>query len=69
MSAATAGPGLLEAALTEHLNRYQQDAAAANQLVSFGDSKPNLTMPPHELAAYTLAANLLLNLDEALTRN
>jgi hypothetical protein len=56
-------------ALDQHLARYSADADAAQQAVSFGDSKPVATLPVAELAAYTLAANLLLNLDETVTRN
>ena len=59
----------LESALAEHLSRYERDPAGAVRLISFGDSTPSATHPPAELAAYTLTANLLLNLDEALTRN
>ena len=59
----------LETALEEHLARYTRDPAAAARLVSFGDSKATAAVPPSALAAYTLAANLLLNLDEAITRN
>ena len=59
----------LESALAEHLSRYERDPAGAVRLISFGDSTPSATHPPAELAAYTLMANLLLNLDEALTRN
>lgn len=55
--------------LAKHRSHYQQDAAAAEKLVSHGDSKPAAAIHPTELAAYTLVANMLLNLDETLTRN
>ena len=55
--------------LVKHRSRYQQDTAAAEKLVSHGDSKPAAALHPSELAAYTLVANMLLNLDETLTRN
>jgi hypothetical protein len=67
-------PDLEETAIVEqqfaaHLARYQKDTAAAKKLISQGESKPNAKLPPAELAAYTLVANTILNLDETLTRN
>jgi hypothetical protein len=56
-------------ALKQHLARYEADAEAAKQVVAFGESKPDGTLKAQELAAYTLTANLLLNLDETVTRN
>ena len=55
--------------LAAHLVRYRQDVEAAQKLISHGESKPKPELPPAELAAYTLVANLVLNLDETLTRN
>jgi hypothetical protein len=52
-----------------HLERYSKDPRAAEAVISFGESKPDLRLPTAELAAYTLTANLLLNLDETITRN
>lgn len=60
---------LVEAELTAHLARYQGDAEAAKKLISLGQSKPLASLAPAELAAYTLVANMILNLDETLTRN
>jgi hypothetical protein len=56
-------------ALDQHLARYVADPAAARAAVTFGESKPPAGLPETELAAYTLAANLLLNLDETIVRN
>ncbi len=56
-------------ALELHLSRYQGDNAAAQQVITFGESKPDSSLSATELAAYTLTANLLLNLDETITRN
>jgi hypothetical protein len=53
----------------EHLARYAADDAAAKRLISIGESKPNLNLPATELAAATLIASTLLNMDEMLCRN
>ena len=51
------------------LVRYKGSTDAAKKLVTFGDSKPDAALDPAELAAYTLVANMILNLDEAVTKN
>ncbi len=60
---------ILRETLAAHLARYAADPEAARAAVSYGESRPSVPLPASELAAYTLAANLLLNLDETLTRN
>ena len=55
--------------LERYLIRYQEDVAAARKVVTVGESKPNAALPEPELAAYTLLANLILNLDETVVRN
>jgi hypothetical protein len=60
---------LLTAALNGHRARYQDETAAAKQLIAHGDSVVPTHIPPEELAAWTLLANTILNLDEAVTRN
>ena len=55
-------------ALKTHRERYLADEAAATALVTYGESKPDPTIPQPELAAWTMAANLLLNLDETLNK-
>lgn len=55
--------------LDKHRARYASDEEAAKALISFGDSKWDASIEPIELASYTLVANMLLNLDETLTRN
>jgi len=56
-------------ALKNCLARYQADPAAANLVIAVGESKPRGQFEPTELAAYTLISNLILNLDETVTRN
>jgi hypothetical protein len=60
---------LVADSLVAHRERYKADAAAAGKLVRIGDSQPPAHVEPAELAAWTLVANTILNLDEALTRN
>ena len=55
--------------LAGHRARYKADAEAALKAVSHGESKPAAEIPADELAAWTLVANMILNLDEALNRN
>ncbi len=50
------------------MQRFTQDQASATALVGFGESKAASELPVAELAAYTLVANVLLNLDEFITR-
>lgn len=50
------------------LAAYQADKDGANKLVSYGDSKRNETLEVSELAAWTMMANLVMNLDEAVTK-
>lgn len=47
---------------------YQVDTKAAEELISAGESKAPPDLNSAELAAYTLAANVILNLDEVITR-
>lgn len=56
-------------ALTQHQMRYSSDEAAATELITYGESKPDGKIPAAELAAYTLIANLILNLDETVNKN
>ena len=55
--------------LAAHIERYKADELAAKQLIAHGESKPRPGLAPADVAAYTLVANMLLNLDETLNRN
>ena len=47
----------------------KDDLEAAKQLIAYGESVPDKELAPHELASWTLVANLLLNLDEVVNKN
>ncbi len=59
---------VLVGGLNDDLIRFRQDANAAKQLIVLGESKAGTSLDLAELAAYTLTANVLLNLDEVVTR-
>ena len=50
------------------LAAYQADKEGATKLVSYGDSKRNETLEVSELAAWTMMDNLVMNLDESVTK-
>jgi len=60
---------VLEKQLTANMVHYQRDVELAKKLIALGDSRASDKVDPSELAAYTLIANTLLNLDETVTRN
>jgi hypothetical protein len=59
---------VLQTIYEKQLAHYQQDPAAAEKLLTVGPMPRNAALPASEHAAYTLTANLLLNLDEAITK-
>jgi hypothetical protein len=52
----------------EQLDRYKTNPEAAVRLLSQGESARNAKLDSGELAAYTMVASLLLNLDETVTK-
>ncbi|HRF00769.1 MAG TPA: PSD1 and planctomycete cytochrome C domain-containing protein [Pirellulaceae bacterium] len=52
-----------------HLERYRSDLDAAKRLMTQGEMPADAELDAAESAAWTLVANLMLNLDETLTRN
>jgi hypothetical protein len=60
---------IVEEALQRHLQRYAKDKRAAEALVAYGDSERDESLDNSELAAYTMVANLMMNLDEFVTKN
>jgi mono/diheme cytochrome c family protein len=59
----------LTAALNDFTAHYTKDAAAARELIAIGETKPDPQVPPAELAAWTMIGNVILNLDEVMTKN
>ncbi|MDB4438294.1 DUF1553 domain-containing protein [bacterium] len=55
-------------ALDHHLNYYQKKQDLADKLIAVGESKFDTTIATHELAAWTLIASQIFNLDETLTK-
>ena len=60
--------GLLETAYQEYKDAFENDLVGAEQLIAIGESKPDPSLDPRELAAATTLANTLLNLDETVTK-
>jgi hypothetical protein len=60
---------ILQQQFTEHRARYEQDIESAKRLITQGESKPNEQLLPATLAAATLVASTVLNMDETLCRN
>jgi len=52
----------------DFLAKYQANPADADALLAVGESKVDKKIPPAELAAWTLVASEILNLDESLTK-
>jgi mono/diheme cytochrome c family protein len=53
----------------DNLAAYEKDLHSAKKLVSVGETKPDPKLNPSELAAWTMVANLVLNLDEVLNKS
>jgi hypothetical protein len=51
------------------MRKYEAMPEEAKKAVTFGETPPAAGMSERELAAWTLVANLILNLDEAVVRN
>ena len=60
---------IVTAALAKQRELYKADPEAARKAVRVGESKPTGVAPDAEVAAWAMVANLVLNLDETVTRN
>ncbi len=59
---------ILRTGFRDYRKHYTKDVQAAKDLVSVGKSQPDDALDAVELAAYTAIANILLNLDETVTK-
>jgi hypothetical protein len=60
---------MLSAALAKQRLLYKTNLKAAENAIRTGESTPKNIAPATETASWTLIANLVLNLDETVTRN
>ncbi len=60
---------LLRKLYRENLEKYRKDQTAAKEMATGGLSAPPPGMDVAELAAWTVIANVLLNLDETITKD
>ncbi len=58
----------LVSAYQDFLAAYSKDPTAAQKLIGVGETKPDSKLNPGELAALTMIANLVFNLDEMLNK-
>ena len=59
---------VLRTSLDQMEKHYDSDPKAAHALVHEGESKPPGDIPEAQLAAWTMIANEMLNLDETLNK-
>jgi len=59
---------VLEGSLAQMEKHYAHDTKAAQQLVAAGEKKRDGSIPAAELAAWTMVASEMLNLDETLNK-
>jgi hypothetical protein len=59
---------VLTAAMKRSIKDFTGDPEAAKQFLAVGEAGTDETLNPAELAAYTLLASTLINLDETITK-
>ncbi|MGA7857248.1 MAG: DUF1553 domain-containing protein [Terracidiphilus sp.] len=59
---------VLEGSVSQMEKHYAADPKAARDLVSVGEKKSDASIPAPELAAWTMVASEMLNLDETVTK-
>ncbi len=59
----------IEGAFETFRLRFKENPNDAKRLIATGEKPYDASLPPEELAVYTLVANLVLNLDELVNRN
>jgi uncharacterized protein DUF1553 len=60
---------VVKKSLDNQRQAYRGDSSSADKAIRVGESSPKGIAPPEETAAWTMVANLMLNLDEAVCRN
>jgi mono/diheme cytochrome c family protein len=60
--------GVLRTVFNKQMEVYRQNQKAALQLLAVGESPRNEQLPLADLAAYTIVASVILNLDETITK-
>jgi len=60
---------ILEKSLGRHREKYKVDKAAAEKLVTVGESPRPKELDVSELAAWTAVGNVMLNMDETISKN
>jgi hypothetical protein len=58
----------LLAALQDYAAIYAKNPESAKKLIVIGETRPDVKFNPSEVAAWTMVANLILNLDEVLNK-
>jgi hypothetical protein len=58
---------VMQQALDRFTQRYEADPKAAEEFLSQGDAPRDKSLKASQLAAYTVVASLILNLDEVIT--
>jgi hypothetical protein len=59
---------ILEEQAKQELSHYRHDRAAAEKLIQVGEFPVDQKLNPSELAAWTMVASTILNLDETITK-
>jgi hypothetical protein len=59
---------VLKKTLDNETAAFQADKPAAEKLLAYGDSPRDMNLETAEYAAWTMIANLLINLDETITK-
>jgi uncharacterized protein DUF1553 len=59
---------VVKQSLADLASHYSANEADAKQLIATGESKPDPALDPKSLAAWTMLANELMNLDEVLNK-
>ena len=60
---------VLRGSLQKYSDRFRQSPAAAEQFVSHGEAARNKSLDVVTLAAHTAVASIILNMDEAISKN